>query len=88
MMVQKLVQGTEITRQDVETASISPYKAAWGGQFSALLWRNWLSVIKEPLIMKIRFIQTAVSKTFFCWLPVQCSAVIGSLTKVGANKSC
>ena len=61
-LVQKLVEETEVTaRQDVETAYRSPYKASWGSQFSALLWRSWLSVIKEPLVTKLRFIQTAVS---------------------------
>ena len=36
----------------------SPYKASWWEQFKALLWRSWLAVVKEPMIMKVRFIQT------------------------------
>ena len=36
----------------------SPYKAGWIAQFRALMWRSWLSVIKEPLIMRVRIIQT------------------------------
>ena len=39
----------------------SPYKASWGAQFSACMWRSWLSVVKEPLIMKVRIAQTIVS---------------------------
>ena len=38
----------------------SPYKASWLEQFRALLWRSFLSVIKEPMIMQVRFIQTVV----------------------------
>nr|XP_012233125.1 PREDICTED: protein white isoform X1 [Linepithema humile] len=36
----------------------SPYKASWCEQFRAVLWRSWLSVIKEPLIIKVRLLQT------------------------------
>ena len=39
----------------------SPYKASWGDQFSACMWRSWLSVVKEPLIMKVRIAQTIAS---------------------------
>merc|ERR1712142_1402784 len=38
----------------------SPYKASWWVQFTALMWRSWLSVIKEPLIVKVRIMQTIV----------------------------
>ena len=40
----------------------SPYKASWFAQFRALLKRSFLSVIKEPMIMQVRFFQTVVSK--------------------------
>ncbi|KAL1497603.1 hypothetical protein ABEB36_008533 [Hypothenemus hampei] len=36
----------------------SPYKASWCAQFRAVLWRSWLSIIKEPLLMKVRLLQT------------------------------
>ena len=39
----------------------SPYKANWMEQFSALLWRSWISNIKEPMIIQVRFFQTVVS---------------------------
>ena len=35
----------------------SPYKTSWATQFRALLWRSWLTVIREPLIMKVRISQ-------------------------------
>lgn len=39
----------------------SPYKASWCEQFHAVLWRSWLSVIKEPILIKVRLLQTVVS---------------------------
>lgn len=51
----------------------SPYKASWCEQFRAVLWRSWLSVIKEPLIIKVRLLQTIVrflpiiSKLYNLW---------------------
>lgn len=38
----------------------SPYKASWCEQFRAVLWRCWLSVIKEPILVKVRLLQTVV----------------------------
>nr|WOD55111.1 ABCG transpoter White [Hymenopus coronatus] len=39
-------------------AGRSPYKASWCAQLRAVLWRSWLSVIKEPLLIKVRLLQT------------------------------
>jgi len=38
----------------------SPYKASWCEQFRAVLWRSWLSMIKEPILIKVRLLQTIV----------------------------
>lgn len=38
----------------------SIYKASWCEQFRAVLWRAWLSVIKEPILIKVRLLQTIV----------------------------
>ncbi|KAM3961766.1 LOW QUALITY PROTEIN: eye pigment precursor family transporter white [Aphomia sociella] len=38
----------------------SPYKASWCAQFRAVLWRSWLSVTKEPMLIKVRFLQTVM----------------------------
>ncbi|CAH0555331.1 unnamed protein product [Brassicogethes aeneus] len=38
--------------------SHSPYKASWCSQFRAVLWRSWLNVINEPLLVKVRVLQT------------------------------
>lgn len=39
----------------------SPYKASWWTQFRAVLWRSWISLIKEPMVIRVRIIQTVVS---------------------------
>lgn len=36
----------------------NPYKASWFAQFRALFWRSWLSTVREPLLLKVRIIQT------------------------------
>ena len=38
------------------------YRATWCTQFYAILWRSWLSVLKEPMLVKVRLLQTIVSK--------------------------
>jgi len=38
----------------------SPYKASWIEQFRATMWRSFLSVIKEPMLMHVRVISTVV----------------------------
>ncbi|XP_011503805.1 PREDICTED: protein white-like [Ceratosolen solmsi marchali] len=34
------------------------YKVNWFQQFRAVLWRSWISVIKEPILIKVRLLQT------------------------------
>lgn len=38
----------------------SPYKASWFAQFRALCWRSGLSTVREPLLLKVRIIQTLI----------------------------
>jgi len=45
------------TKLEPQTRIRSPYKASWWTQFKALTWRSWLSVIKEPMILKARVAQ-------------------------------
>lgn len=49
------------------------YKATWFMQFRAVLWRSWLSVLKEPLLVKVRLIQTTVSMDGFGGISLQVS---------------
>lgn len=41
------------------SASIG-YRASWLMQFRAILWRSWSTVLKEPLLVRVRLIQTIV----------------------------
>lgn len=48
------------------------YRSTWCTQFRAILWRSWITVLKEPMLVKVRLIQTVVCvvsvfefKTFF-----------------------
>ena len=38
----------------------SPYKASWWAQFLALLWRSWITVIREPAVIRVKAFQTLV----------------------------
>lgn len=38
------------------------YRATWWTQFLAILWRSWLNVVKEPMLIKVRLLQTGVSQ--------------------------
>ena len=39
----------------------SAYKASWVEQFKALIWRGFLSSIKEPMLVKMRIVEFIVS---------------------------
>lgn len=41
-------------------AQHSLYKASWWAQLRAVLWRSWISITKEPLLMKVRLLQTLI----------------------------
>jgi len=38
----------------------SPYKASWWAQFCAVLWRSAVSILREPLVVRMRMYQTSV----------------------------
>ncbi|XP_063236423.1 protein white-like [Bacillus rossius redtenbacheri] len=38
----------------------SPYKASWWAQMRAVLWRSWLCAMKEPILIKVRILQTVM----------------------------
>uniref|UniRef100_A0A336LVT6 Protein white n=1 Tax=Culicoides sonorensis TaxID=179676 RepID=A0A336LVT6_CULSO len=44
----------------LETIGSGGYRATWSTQFIAILWRSWLSVLKEPMLVKVRLLQTTV----------------------------
>lgn len=43
---------------------VRSYRASWWMQFRAILWRSWLTVLKEPLLVRVRLIQTVVLYPF------------------------
>ncbi|XP_067640277.1 protein white [Eurosta solidaginis] len=54
---QKLANSNGLSREDENGFT---YKASWCMQFRAILWRSWLSVLKEPLLVKVRLLQTTL----------------------------
>lgn len=62
----------------VMNADSERYRAPWIVQIRAILWRSWISMMKEPLLIKVRFIQTLVSHI---------SKIIGSLKGVWQGAS-
>lgn len=44
--------------------SQSNVRAGWWTQFYVILWRSWVSVLKEPVLVKVRLFQTIVSIHF------------------------
>lgn len=47
---------------------IDGYRATWWTQFQAILWRSWSTVLKEPLLVRVRLLQTVVSITWISLL--------------------
>lgn len=47
--------------QPMEGASRTGYRSTWWTQFYYVLWRSWLTVLKDPMLVKVRLLQTAVS---------------------------
>lgn len=40
--------------------TVDGYRVSWWAQFRAILWRSWLTVLKEPLLVRVRLLQTVV----------------------------
>ena len=38
----------------------SPYKATWWTQFTAVLWRSWVSIVKDPRVPVVEGISARV----------------------------
>uniref|UniRef100_A0A034VCM1 Protein white n=2 Tax=Bactrocera dorsalis TaxID=27457 RepID=A0A034VCM1_BACDO len=54
---QKMEKSNGLNKEDENGFT---YKASWFMQFRAVLWRSWLSVLKEPLLVKVRLFQTTM----------------------------
>ena len=51
---------TSIAGQPNAILKRSPYKASWSTQFSAVLWRSWTTVLREPRVLRMKGVQTIV----------------------------
>lgn len=49
--------------QPVNGASRTGYRSNWWTQFYYVLWRSWLTVLKDPMLVKVRLLQTAMVAT-------------------------
>lgn len=60
--------------ETMEGSGMRSYRASWFTQFRAILWRAWINVMKEPLLIKVRLLQTLVKMVFqifsIIWLMV------------------
>ena len=62
--IQKSYSAVDYVEHNQDAMKVhSPYKASWWAQFLALLWRSWLTVIREPIVLRVKAFQTLVS---FC----------------------
>lgn len=49
--------------QPMEGVSKTGYRSSWWTQFYYVLWRSWLTVLKDPMLVKVRLLQTAMVAT-------------------------
>lgn len=49
---------------EVKVKSTNVYKATWCEQFWALLWRSYISNVRDPMIIRIKLSQTLVRRLF------------------------
>ena len=69
-LVQEMVEANRAakTTEELEIATAkgrrSPYKASWFAQLRAVMWRSFLSVSREPNVLKVKVFQTIVSMDF------------------------
>ncbi|XP_055606138.1 protein white isoform X2 [Uranotaenia lowii] len=49
--------------QPMNGVSKTGYRATWWTQFYYVLWRSWLTVLKDPMLVKVRLLQTAMVAT-------------------------
>jgi len=61
----------EMTRESKEHGDAfnieneSVYKASWLMQFRALMWRNWISLVRDPKLVKMKLMQTLIISLIF-----------------------
>lgn len=60
--IQESIQRIKKDNRDVDSVAkgVIRYRAGWLPQLRAIIWRSWISTLKEPLLIKVRLIQTVV----------------------------
>nr|CAD7432308.1 unnamed protein product [Timema monikensis] len=61
--MQEMVKGSWMdlgSSWKVSDSKRSPYKASWWAQMRAVLWRSCLANMKEPVLIKVRVLQTVM----------------------------
>lgn len=64
-LVLSLTSGNSADSADVKDRDRSHYKTGWWGQFKAVFWRSVLSNIREPMVLKVKVIQTVFISLLF-----------------------
>lgn len=60
----KINENMEVYLEPINGIDVQGYTATWSTQFRAILWRSWITVLKEPMLVKVRLMQTVVSCVF------------------------
>lgn len=56
------IQRIKKDNRDIDSVAkgVVRYRAGWVPQLKAIIWRSWISTLKEPLLIKVRLIQTVM----------------------------
>lgn len=62
VIANRSIKSSRSQELDLEPVKIqrSPYKASWFAQLRAVMWRSFLSVRREPAVLKVKAFQTIV----------------------------
>lgn len=60
--IQANIQEIKKNNRDVDSIGkgVVRFRAGWMPQLRAIVWRSWISTLKEPLLIKVRLIQTVM----------------------------
>lgn len=60
--MQAEIQRIKKGNRDIDSVAkgVERYQADWISQLRAIVWRSWISTLKEPLLIKVRIIQTVM----------------------------
>ncbi len=66
VIANRSIKSSRSQELDLEPVKIqrSPYKASWFAQLRAVMWRSFLSIRREPAVLKVKAFQTIVIEIF------------------------